>query len=71
MHFVTGEVIEIYEEGGLRMGRVRVGGAITCVSLALLPDVQVGDAVLAHAGVAISKVKREEREAGAGRSSGQ
>ncbi len=56
MHFVTGEVVAIYQENGLRMGRVRVGGVLTRVSLELLPDLEIGDVVLAHAGVALSKV---------------
>lgn len=61
MHFVTGELVEIYEENGIPMGKLRVAGAITRVALALLPHVQVGDVVLAHAGVAISKVEPENR----------
>lgn len=57
MHFVTGEVVEIYEENGLQMGKVRLGGALTRVALHLLPDVQVGDVVLTHVGVALSKIQ--------------
>lgn len=61
MHLVTGEVAEIYEENGVRLGKVRVGGALTRVVLTLLPEVQAGDVVLVHAGVALCKVLPEKR----------
>ncbi len=61
MHFVTGELVEIYEEDGLRMGKLRVAGTITRVVLTLLPEAQAGDVVLVHAGVAISQVRPEAR----------
>jgi hydrogenase maturation factor len=59
MHFATGELIEIIEEGGERRGKIRVGGAVTEVALNLLPEAEIGDTVLAHAGVAISRVESE------------
>jgi hydrogenase expression/formation protein HypC len=63
MHFVTGELVEIFHENALRMGRVRVGGALDTVALELVPDARVGDLVLLHAGVALSRV---EPRAGSG-----
>jgi hydrogenase expression/formation protein HypC len=44
----------------LRTGKVRFGGVIKEVSLACVPDAAVGDYVLVHAGLAISKVDEEE-----------
>ncbi len=65
--FFTGEIVDIFEEDGLRIGKLRVSGAITRVALGVLPDVQIGDMVLIHAGVAVSKIMRnndrETREA--------
>ncbi|GIV75864.1 MAG: hypothetical protein KatS3mg050_0258 [Litorilinea sp.] len=57
MHFVTGRVMALYQENSLSMGKVWVDGAITRISLDLLPGVAVGDVVLIHAGVALSKVE--------------
>jgi hydrogenase maturation factor len=54
VHFTTGELIEIVEERGARIGRIRVRGAVTRVDLSFVPDAKVGDTVLAQAGVAIS-----------------
>jgi hydrogenase maturation factor len=59
MHFVTGTLVGITDEDGDRMGKLRVGGAITTVELLLLPEARVGDTVLAHAGVALSIIDPE------------
>ncbi len=44
----------------MRMGRIRVGGAIKKVSLELLTDAERGDTVLLADGVAISEVRPGE-----------
>ena len=54
--FYTGQISEIFQQDGLRFGRLRVGGAITRIVLELVPEVKVGDTVLVHAGVAVSKI---------------
>ncbi|MBU2702375.1 hydrogenase expression/formation protein HypC [Sporomusaceae bacterium BoRhaA] len=43
-----------------RLATVEVGGITRKVSLMLLPDAQVGDFVLVHAGFAIQTVEEEE-----------
>lgn len=60
MNLVYGEIVEILVEDGMRMGRIRVGGAIKKVPLALLTNADCGDTVLLADGVAISKVGPEE-----------
>lgn len=60
MVLVTGEIIQIIEADGTRTGLVRVGGTSNRVSLALLDNIHVGDAVLVEAGVAIGKVEPEQ-----------
>lgn len=56
MHFLMGELVEIYEENGVRVGKVRVGGSITRAVLAFLPEARVGDTVFIHAGIALAKM---------------
>jgi len=56
MNLVYGEIAESFLQDGMRMGRVRVAGAVKKMSLELLTDVQPGDKVLVCDGVAISKV---------------
>ncbi|MBI5095003.1 MAG: HypC/HybG/HupF family hydrogenase formation chaperone [Candidatus Hydrogenedentes bacterium] len=56
-----GQIESIQDNGPLqRQGKVRFGGICKEVSLALVPEAQVGDYVLAHAGLAIGIVDAEE-----------
>jgi hydrogenase expression/formation protein HypC len=58
---VPGKLVEIEgEEAMFRSGKVDFGGILKEVNLACLPDVRVGDYVLVHVGLAISKVDEEE-----------
>jgi len=43
-----------------RMGKVNFGGVIKEASLAYVPEAQVGDYVIVHAGFALSKVDEDE-----------
>lgn len=58
---VPGEVQSIVE-GDLRMGRVAFGGVVKEVCLAYVPEAEVGDFVVVHAGFAISRIDREAAE---------
>ena len=54
---VPGEVVRIDPQG---TAEVDFGGVHRTVSLALLPDVRVGDYVIVHAGFALHRVDPEE-----------
>jgi hydrogenase expression/formation protein HypC len=56
---VPGQVKSIYEDQGVRMGRVNFGGIVKDVCLAYLPEISVGDYTIVHVGFAISKVDEE------------
>ncbi|MCB0193029.1 MAG: HypC/HybG/HupF family hydrogenase formation chaperone [Anaerolineae bacterium] len=56
---VPGKVTEIYETGGVRMGKVDFGGIVKEACLAYVPDVEVGDYTIIHVGFAISKLDEE------------
>jgi len=53
---VPGQIREIYEAAGMRMGRVNFGGIVKEVCLAYLPEISVGEYTLVHVGFAITKV---------------
>jgi hydrogenase expression/formation protein HypC len=53
---VPGQIKEIYEAMGTRMGKVSFGGIVKEVCLAYLPDIAVGDYTIVHVGFAITKV---------------
>ncbi|MFN3848633.1 MAG: HypC/HybG/HupF family hydrogenase formation chaperone [Spirosomataceae bacterium] len=54
--------IETQYNGLVRMANVVFGGITKQASLEMLPDAQIGDYVLVHVGVAISKIDEEEAE---------
>ena len=53
---VPGKVVEIQNS----MAKVEVGGVIREVSMAVCPDVEVGEYVLIHTGFAIQKLDEQE-----------
>jgi hydrogenase expression/formation protein HypC len=59
---IPGRVEEIAVESGIRMGRVNFGGIVKRVCLDCVPEVEVGDYTIVHAGFAISKVDAETAE---------
>ena len=56
MTLVYGEIVDFIMEGGIKMGTVRVAGALKNVPLDLLTNPRCGDKVLLCDGVAIGKV---------------
>lgn len=52
--------IELQYDGTVKMAKVSFGGIIKEASLEMVPTAEVGDYVLVHVGVAISKVNEEE-----------
>ena len=57
---VPGRIREIIGEGDLRTGKVDFGGIVREARLDFVPEAQVGDYVLIHVGVAISRIDPEE-----------
>jgi hydrogenase expression/formation protein HypC len=59
---VPGKIIEILDGPGLRMANVDFGGVIRQVCIETLPDAQVGDYTIVHAGYALNKLSEEEAQ---------
>ena len=57
---VPGKVTEIYEVGGLKMGKVDFGGVVREACLAYVPEIEVGEYTVIHVGFAISQISEEE-----------
>ena len=57
---LTGTIVSVSHDDGITVAKVNAHGAIIHVSLALLPEANVGTRVLAEGGVAISIIKQEE-----------
>jgi hydrogenase expression/formation protein HypC len=58
---VPGKIVEIYPaSGGLRMGKIDFGGVLREACLETLPEAQVGDYTIIHAGFALNILSEEE-----------
>ena len=58
---IPGEILSIDESDPvLRNGRVSFGGVVKEVSLAMVPEAEVGQYVLIHAGIALNVIDEEE-----------
>ncbi len=53
---IPGKVVDIWDEAGTRMSTVDFGGTTKTVCLAYLPDMQVGEYTIVHAGFAIAQL---------------
>jgi hydrogenase expression/formation protein HypC len=60
---VPAELVEITDQSEhCRTGKARIGSILREVNLACVPEAQVGDYLLVHAGVAISVIAADEAE---------
>jgi len=59
---VPGMIESVEGEEFARTGKVNFGGIVREVNLVCVPEAGVGDYVVVHVGVAISKVDKEEAE---------
>ncbi len=60
---VPGRIVSIDERDAItRMGRVDFGGIVKEVSLAYVPEAQIGDYVVVHVGFAITRIDEEEAQ---------
>jgi hydrogenase expression/formation protein HypC len=57
---IPGRIVRIAEENGIRMGEVDFGGLSRRACLAYVPEAEVGDYVVIHAGFGISRVDARE-----------
>jgi hydrogenase expression/formation protein HypC len=56
---VPGKIVEIMDEGMVRMAKLDFGGIQKQVCLAYLPEAVVGDYAIVHVGFAISRIDEE------------
>lgn len=53
---IPGMVVEIWDDQGTPMGRVEHGSVTKDVSLAYVPDLEVGDYTIVHMGLALKRL---------------
>jgi hydrogenase expression/formation protein HypC len=59
---VPGRISSTVETGVSRVGRVQFGGVTREALLDLVPEANVGDYVLVHVGIAISRIDEDEAQ---------
>ncbi|MBC8215447.1 MAG: HypC/HybG/HupF family hydrogenase formation chaperone [Candidatus Marinimicrobia bacterium] len=59
---IPGKVIETYDENGIKMGKIEYSGTISTACLEYLPEIEVGQYTLVHAGFALSVLDEEEAQ---------
>ncbi len=59
---IPGKITEIYEAGGLKMGKVDFGGVVRETCLAYVPEAQVGDYTIVHVGFALNLIDEVEAQ---------
>ena len=57
---VPGKITEIYEQDGVKMGKVDFGGVTRETCLDFVPEAQIGDYTVIHVGFAISLLNEDE-----------
>jgi hydrogenase expression/formation protein HypC len=57
---IPGKIVEINDLSGLRMCKVDFGGVIREACIESLPDAQIGDYTIVHAGYALNLLSEEE-----------
>ncbi|HCW76891.1 MAG TPA: hydrogenase expression protein [Candidatus Marinimicrobia bacterium] len=59
---IPGKVVEIFEEGGLKMGHIDYGGTQNKACLEYVPEIEIGQYTIIHAGFAISIIDEMEAQ---------
>ncbi len=59
---IPGKIVEVFEDHGLKMGRVDYSGTVNTACLEYVPEAASGEYVLVHAGFAISVLDEEEAQ---------
>lgn len=59
---LPGRILSIEGEALARVGRVDFGGAVRDVNLACVPEAQIGEYVIVHVGLAISRLDEQEAQ---------
>jgi hydrogenase expression/formation protein HypC len=59
---VPGKIVEIYESGGLPMGKIDFGGVTREACLSYVPEATVGDYTIIHVGFALNLISEEEAQ---------
>ncbi len=59
---IPGKIVEIYEQEGLKMGKIDFGGVVRETCLAYVPEIEVGQYAIVHVGFALNIIDEAEAQ---------
>ncbi len=59
---IPGRIVEVYESGGLAMGKIDFDGVTREACLAYVPEARVGDYAIIHVGFALNVISEQEAQ---------
>ncbi len=57
---IPGKLIDVFDENGLKMGNIDFAGSVSKVCLEYVPEIEIGQYTIVHAGFALSVLNEEE-----------
>jgi hydrogenase expression/formation protein HypC len=57
---IPGKILSIYTSGMLKMAKVDFGGVVREACIETIPDLQVGEYTIIHAGFALNRMSEKE-----------
>ena len=57
---IPGQIIDIYEKDGLKMGKIDFGGVAREACLEYVPEAKLGDYALVHVGFVLNLISEQE-----------
>jgi len=57
---IPGKIIELYEQGGLKMAKIDFGGVLREACMEAAPEAVVGEYAIIHAGFALNILSEED-----------
>ncbi len=57
---IPGKLLEIFDENGLKMGNIDFAGSVSTACLEYVPEIEIGQYTIVHAGFALSVLNEEE-----------
>ena len=59
---IPGKLLEVFEENGLKMGNIDFSGSVSKACLEYVPEIEVGQYTIVHAGFALSILNEDEAQ---------
>ncbi len=59
---IPGRIVEVYQSGGLAMGKIDFDGVTREACLAYVPEARVGDYAIIHVGFALNVLSEQEAQ---------